>query len=176
MSVRPRRRASHTRYVAARKAHIVTASTPPTIDVGFTQLDQGSPASPPAGTRPEAMAPATVPMKNGTSTDEMAKAAPKLRRSRVRNTALRKAKLAPRSTMPSAANVSGTNSVRVIEANASGKPDHSTTSERMSHTWLASHTGPIEWSITARGRSPRAAPPATRSQKPAPKSAPPNTA
>ena len=46
----------------------------------------------------------------------MAKAAPKVRRSRVRNTALRKAKLAPRSTMPRAAIVSGTNSVSVIEA------------------------------------------------------------
>ena len=47
---------------------------------------------------------------------------------------------------------------------------------KTSQTWLASHTGPIEWSITSRGRSPRSAPPATRSQKPAPKSAPPNTA
>ena len=42
----------------------------------------------------------------------------------------------------------------------------------MSQTWLASHTGPIEWSITSRGRFPRSAPPATRSQNPAPKSAP----
>src|SRR5215211_5629270 len=142
MSVLWRRRASHTRYVEARKAHIVTARTPPTIDVGLIQLDHGSPASPPAGTRPEAMAPATVPMKNGTNTEEMAKAAPKLRRSRVRNTALRKAKLAPRSTMPSAARVKGTNSVSVIEANASEKPDHNTTSERISQTWLASQTGP----------------------------------
>jgi len=58
---------------------MVTARTPPRIDVGLIQLVQGSPASPPAGTRPDAMAPATVPMKNGTSTDEMAKAAPKLR-------------------------------------------------------------------------------------------------
>ena len=46
----------------------------------------------------------------------MAKAAPKLRRSRVRNTALRKAKLEPRSTMPKAAMVRGTNRVSVIEA------------------------------------------------------------
>ena len=48
-----------------------------------------------------------------------ANAAPKLRRSRVRNTALRNAKLDPRSTIPSAASVSGTNSVSVIDANAS---------------------------------------------------------
>ena len=46
----------------------------------------------------------------------MAKAAPKLRRSRVRNTVLRNAKLDPRSTIPNAASVSGTNSVRVIDA------------------------------------------------------------
>ena len=62
------------------------------------------------------MAPATAPKQYGTSTDETAKAAPKFRRSRVLSTALRKAKLDPRSTTPNAANVSGTNSVRVIEA------------------------------------------------------------
>ena len=56
------------------------------------------------------MAPATAPKQYGTSTDDRAKAAPKLRRSRVRNTVLRKAKLEPRSTMPNAASVSGTNS------------------------------------------------------------------
>ncbi len=71
---------------------------------------------PPDGTRPEAMPPTTAPRKYGTSTDESAKAAPKLRRSRVRNTDLRNAKDAPRSTMPKAARVSGTNRVSVIEA------------------------------------------------------------
>ena len=106
----------------------------------------------------------------------MAKIAPNTRRSDVRNRVLRKAKLAPRSTIPSATSVSGTNSVSVIDANASGNPVHSTTRAKINQTWLASHTGPIEWSMSARGRSPRSAPPATRSQKPAPKSAPPNTA
>ena len=57
-----------------------------------------------------------APMQYGTSTDESANAAPKLRRSRVRNTTLRKAKLEPLNTTPTAAIVSGTNSVRVIEA------------------------------------------------------------
>ena len=122
------------------------------------------------------MAPAIAPKQYGTMTDEMANAAPKLRRSRVRKTALRKAKLEPRSTMPNAAIDSGTNRVSVIEAYASEKPVHSTTKQKISQTWLASHTGPIEWSITSRGRSPRSAPPATRSQNPAPKSAPPKTA
>ena len=142
----------------------------------MTQLCHGLPASPPAGTRPEAMAPATAPMQKGTSTDDAAKAAPKLRRSRVRITDLRKAKLAPRITMPSAAMVRGTNKVSVIDANTSGNAVHSTTKQKISQTWFASHTGPIEWSTRARGRSPRSAPPAMRSQKPAPKSAPPKMA
>src|SRR3954468_21565425 len=79
MSDPPNRCASHTMYTAARYAHTVTASTPPRIDVGLIQLDQGSPALPPAGTRPEAIAPATAPMQNGTITDDAANAAPKLR-------------------------------------------------------------------------------------------------
>ena len=57
--------------------------------------------------------------------------------------------------MPSAARLSGTNSVSVIDANASEKPVHSTTSTKISQTWFASHTGPIEWLITVRGRAPR---------------------
>src|SRR3954468_21312456 len=113
------------------------------MGVGLIQLVTGSAASPPLGTRPEAMAPTMAPMQYGTNTDEAAKAAPKLRRSRVRNTALRKAKLEPRSTMPKAASVNGTKRVRVIEANASEKADHSTTREKISQTWFASHTGPI---------------------------------
>ena len=125
----------------------MTASTPPRIDVGLIQLVHGSPATPPAGTRPDAIAPATAPMQNGTSTEDIANAAPKLRWSRVRNTALRKAKLDPRSTIPSAARVSGTNSVSMIDANASENAVHSTTRMKINQTWFASHTGPIEWSI-----------------------------
>ena len=54
---------------------------------------------------------------------------------------MRNAKLAPRNTIPKAAIVSGTNSVRVIDAYASGKQVHSTTKTKINHTWLASHTG-----------------------------------
>jgi len=61
----------------------------------------------------------------------------------------------------------------MIDANASGKQVHSTTSTKINQTWFASQTGPIERSMTARGFSPRAVPPAVRSQNPAPKSAPP---
>jgi hypothetical protein len=71
---------------------------------------------------------------------------------------------------------SGTKSVNVIEAYASGNPVHKTTKMKINQTWLASQTGPIERSIISRGCSPRSAPPALRSQKPAPKSAPPKTA
>ena len=130
------------------------------------QLSQGSPATPPAGTRPDAIAPATAPKQNGTSTDEIANAAPKLRRDDVRNTSLRNAKLEPRSTMPSAARLSGTNSVSMIEPNASGKHVHSTTRTKISQTWFASHTGPIEWSTTARGCLPFSAPPAIEIPEP----------
>ena len=53
--------------------------------------------------------------------------------------------------MPNAASVSGTKSVRVIDVYAVGKPVQRTTKIKMSQTWLASHTGAIEWSITLRG-------------------------
>ena len=78
--------------------------------------------------------------------------------------------------MPSAAIDSGTNSVSVIDANASENAVHSTTRQKISQTWFASHTGPIEWLITDARLGPRSAPPAVRSQNPAPKSAPPNSA
>ena len=47
--------------------------------------------------------------------------------------------------MPSAASESGTKSVSMIDANASENAVHSTTRQKISQTWLASHTGPIEW-------------------------------
>src|SRR5829696_7582943 len=134
MSASPSRLASHTMYTAARYAHTVTASTPPRIEVGLIQLDHGSPALPPAGTRPDAMAPATAPMQNGTITDEVANAAPKLRWLDVRVTSLRNAKAEPRNTMPSAAIESGTKSVSMIDANASENAVQSTTRQKMSQT------------------------------------------
>src|SRR6185436_3914544 len=146
------------------------------IEVGLIQLDHGSPALPPDGTRPDAIAPATAPMQYGTMTEEMAKRPPNTRCWGVRTRTLRNAKLEPRSTMPSAASVSGTNSVSMTDAKTSENAVHSTTRQKINHTWLASHTGPIECSISPRARLPRTAPPAVRSQNPAPKSAPPNSA
>ena len=89
---------------------------------------------------------------------------------------LRNANAAPRAIIPKAARVSGTYSVDATGVNPAGNPVHSTTSTKISQTWLASQTGPIACSITARWGAPRRVPPARRSQMPAPKSAPPNSA
>ena len=78
--------------------------------------------------------------------------------------------------IPSAARNSGTISVEKIEPKATGNAVHAITSTKISHTWLASHTGLIERCTMPRTRPPRRSPPAVRSQKPAPKSAPPSTA
>jgi hypothetical protein len=67
-------------------------------------------------------------------------------------------------------------SVEKIAANAAEKAVHSTTRTKISQTWFDSQTGPIAQSICARARLPRSPPPASSDQKPAPKSAPPNTA
>src|SRR5215211_5648013 len=55
--------------------------------------------------------------------------------------------------------------------NAVGNAVQAITSTKTSHTWLASQTGLIECWIIPRTRPPRRAPPAVRSQNPAPKSA-----
>ncbi len=63
-----------------------------------------------------------------------------------------------------------------MDPNATGKPVQRMTRTKISQTWLASHTGAIERWIMPRTAPPRSAPPAVRSQKPAPKSAPASTA
>ena len=78
--------------------------------------------------------------------------------------------------MPSAARLSGMNSVEKIDANAVENPVQSTTSTKISQTWLASQTGPIAQSISSRARRPRSPRRRRGSRSPAPKSAPPNTA
>lgn len=89
--------------------------------------------------------------------------------------ALRNANAAPRAMIPSAAMPSGTQYASLTAANASGNEVQATTSMKISHTWLVSHTGPIACSITScsarRCRDQRAA----RCQSPAPKSAPPSS-
>lgn len=60
----PARWASAVRKVPARVAQVPSAITPPNTPVGFSQDAHRSPY-PSAGTRPDAMPPATVPRKNG---------------------------------------------------------------------------------------------------------------
>ena len=93
------RAASAVRNTPARKMQVVTARQPPTSDVGLTQDPIGSPY-PPAGIRPDAIAPATVPRKNGVITDEAAKIAPKTAPGAKVSADLRNAKLAPRQHDP----------------------------------------------------------------------------
>ena len=139
--------------------------------VELVQLVSSSPAALPTGTRPDAIPPTTVPRKNGTSSDDSANTAPRLRRSAMLAASPRRANAAPRRMIPTAARKSGIASVEAIEPNASGNAVQSTTSTKMSHTWLASHTGLIERLMRLRSPSSRA----VRSQMPTPKSAPPST-
>ena len=77
--------------------------------------------------------------------------------------------------IPSAAMKNGTASVEATEPTNTGYAVQATVMTKMSHTWLASHTGPIEWWAWSRIRSPRSPPPASRRHIPAPKSAPAST-
>ena len=52
------------------------------------------------------------------------------------------------------------NSVEKMASKAPENPVQSTTSTKISHTWLASQTGPIAQSTSSRGRRPRDPPPA----------------
>ena len=103
-------------------------------DTGFTQLVTGSPFALPIGTRPEAMAPATVPMKKGVITEERANAPSARRRPDSLPATRWNANPAPRRTIPSAARLSGMNSVDMIDAKASENAVHSTTSTKISQT------------------------------------------
>jgi hypothetical protein len=78
--------------------------------------------------------------------------------------------------IPIAPRNSGIDSVEKIDPNARGNAVHSITRMKINQTWLASQTGLIERWMSPRTRPPARAPPAVRSQKPAPKSAAPSTA
>src|SRR4051812_34547164 len=129
----------------------------------------------PGGTRSEAIAPAAAPRKNGVNTDDAANATPKSRCRDNSRLALRNANAAPRPIMPNATRVSGMYNVDAIAANTGGKTVHKRTSTKINQTWLASQTGPMTCSMRARRGFPTAAEPASRSQMPAPKSAPAST-
>ena len=153
-----------------------TKRNPITIESGLSQLVMLSPAAFPTGTRSPTIAPTTVPMKNGVRMELSPKSSWAASRPRAVRAVWWNANPAPRSTIPTAARLSGMNSVEKIASNADEKPVQRTTSTKISQTWLASQTGPIAESIICRGRRPRSPPPASRLQSPAPKSAPPKTA
>src|SRR3954465_13462099 len=111
------------------------------IDVGFSHDPNGSPLPLPTGPRPEPTPPIAAPKQNGTSTEDRAKTAPKPRASRIVAAWPRTANAPPRRMIPKAARKSGTYSVDMIEPKNVGNAVHSTTSRKISHTWLASHTG-----------------------------------
>lgn len=56
-----------------RDAAVTSARAPLAIDVGLSQLETRPPSAMPGGTLPEDIAPATVPRKNGVTSDENAK-------------------------------------------------------------------------------------------------------
>src|SRR3954464_6686473 len=118
-AVLPARAASAVRKTPARKPHVVAARPPPTMDVGLIHDPTRSPY-PSAGTRPDAMAPAAAPRKNGGITDDAAKIAPKRRACAKVSAYLRNAKVAPRKTIPASARRSGINRVVVAAANVAG--------------------------------------------------------
>src|SRR5258708_22692201 len=122
----PARSASAVRNTPARNAHVVTARQPPTSDVGLIHEPTRSPY-PPAGTRPEAMAPATVPKKNGVISDEPAKIAPNNLAWLNVSAYLPDAKLAPRHTIPATASIKGVNRVVGAAAKAAGEAGHPST-------------------------------------------------
>ena len=68
--------------------------------------------------------------------DDPAKSTPATRAHRSVGENLRNAKPAPRSTIPSPASQNGIASVRINDANASGKPVHKKTSTKTNQTWL----------------------------------------
>src|SRR6202041_3442726 len=124
----------------ARYAAATTASAPISTDVGFSQLENRSPAALPTGTRRDAIPPITVPSANGVISEETANS-PSIRRvSRPARAPARSAYAAPRRTIPIPARNSGTDSVEAIEPNAVGYEVQNTVKTKISHTWLASHT------------------------------------
>ena len=122
--------------------------------------------------------PTTVPMKNGVSTDETANSA--LRHAPARGPAARacgRRSPAPRSTIPSAARLSGMNSVEMIDPKASGNAvqQHDQHEDQPDVVRLPDRADrPVD---QLRGAACRVSPPPASSvQRPAPKSAPPKTA
>ena len=149
---------------------------PTRSDVGFSQLVHGSPAALPAGTRPLAIAPPAAPRKNGVTTDEIAKTAFAARARSARSATGRKAKAAPRRTIPSAASAQWHEQRRHDrgERRRERGPEDDEVEDQPGVVRLPDRSDRVGDERARRG--PASAPPAARSQNPAPKSAPPKTA
>src|SRR5438270_13197182 len=145
------------------------------IDVGFSQLETRLPLALPTGTRLVAIPPTAAPRANGVRIEETEKIVSITPDSRAFAAPRRIAYAAPRKMIPKAAMNRATASVEAIDPNAFGYEVHKMVSTKINHTWLASHTGAIEWWACSRTRSACSPPPANSCQKPAPKSAPAST-
>src|SRR4051795_8929095 len=146
-----------------------------TAEVGLSQLDTRSPWALAYGTRPDAMPPTHAPSANGVTIDEMAETKSRSRTCRGPDVPADTAYAAPRTTIPSTATMSAIESVDAIEPNAAGYAVQLTVSTKISHTWLASHTGAITLCAKSRMRRPSAVRAAVTCQMAAPKSAPART-
>ena len=169
MSPPPRANPTATK-LAASCVHRQTARAPTTIANVPVQGIEGIPplrdatATPPA-TKPKANAATALAAPNS----RLSSMWPRVPASRL----ARSPSAAPRSTIATSATVSGASSAVPSAENAAGNAENKTVMAKISHTWFASHSGPIAISIAARSG---ACLPASRSRMPAPKSPPANRA
>ncbi len=112
--------------------------------VAPVQLPSRSPAALPTGTRRAAIAPAAVPSAKGVISEATAKTVSIARSSRRPEPPARRAYAVPRRTIPRPARKSATDSVDATDPKKVGYAVQVTVRTKISQTWLASHTGPIE--------------------------------
>ena len=141
--------------------------------VGFTQLVITSPARSPAGTRPDATPPTTAPRKNGVTSEDNANAAPKNRRMPRRGDAL-----AERERRAAGDHAERGQRERDVERRChrgerrrEAGPQHHEHEDQPDVVGLPDRADRVLDQRRA-GGAPRRVPPASRSQMPAPKSAP----
>jgi hypothetical protein len=91
-----------------------------------------------------AIAPTAAPRANGVRIDENEKIVSIRASSRSVEAPARNAYVPPRKMIPNSAMKRTTASVEAIDPNALGYEVQNTVRTKISHTWLASHTGPIE--------------------------------
>src|SRR4029077_18217650 len=133
------------RYAAARYAHRATASKPMTSAKGVLQPAANPLTTLPPAIRmaPDATAAAAVPKKNGATMLEPPNTTPHGDRGPTASRpCARKAKAAPRRTMPMSAIVIVTQKASPSAPNPTGKTVKSPVIIKINQTWLATQTGP----------------------------------